>query len=82
MIIESNRWMNIDVNRMKKREISNKEEDENEWGRDDKVSDEKEEDEFKLSIKEKRKWHFKNYNRETSKNKNEIEYKRWKVYWF
>ena len=82
MIIESDRWMNIDVNRMKKREISNKEEDENEWGRDDKVSDEKEEDEFKLSIKEKRKWHFKNYNRETSKNKNEIEYKRWKVYWF
>ncbi len=52
--------MNIDVNRMKKREISNKEEDENEWGRDDKVSDEKEEDEFKLDIKEKRKWHFKN----------------------
>ena len=48
------------MNRMKKREISNKEEDENEWGRDDKVSDEKEEDEFKLSIKEKRKWHFKN----------------------
>ena len=74
--------MNIDVNRMKKREISNKEEDENEWGRDDKVSDEKEEEEFKLDIKEKRKWHFKNYNRETSKNKNEIEYKRWKVYWF
>lgn len=52
--------MNIDVNRMKKREISNKEEDENEWGRSDKVSDEKEEDEFKLDIKEKRKWHFKN----------------------
>ena len=70
------------MNRMKKREISNKEEDENEWGRDDKVSDEKEEDEFKLDIKEKRKWHFKNYNRKTSKNKNEIEYKRWKVYWF
>ena len=70
------------MKRMKKREISNKEEDENEWGRSDKVSDEKEEDEFKLSIKEKRKWHFKNYNRERSKNKNEIEYKRWKVYWF
>lgn len=48
------------MNRMKKREISNKEEDENEWGRSDKVSDEKEEDEFKLDIKEKRKWHFKN----------------------
>ena len=60
MIIESNRWMNIDVNKMKKREIFNKEEDENEWGRSDKVSDEKEEDEFKLDIKEKRKWHFKN----------------------
>ena len=60
MIIESNRWMNIDVNRMKKRDIFNKEEDENEWGRSDKVSDEKEEDEFKLDIKEKRKWHFKN----------------------
>ena len=60
MIIESNRWMNIDMNRMKKREISNKEEDENEWGRSDTVSDEKEEDEFKLDIKEKRKWHFKN----------------------
>ena len=60
MIMESNRWMNIDVNRMKKREIFNKEEDENEWGRSDKVSDEKEEDEFKLDIKEKRKWHFKN----------------------
>ena len=58
--MESNRWMNIDVNRMKKREISNKEEDENEWGRSDKVSDEKEEDEFKLDIKEKRKWHLKN----------------------
>lgn len=58
--MESNRWMNIDVNRMKKREIFNKEEDENEWGRSDKVSDEKEEDEFKLDIKEKRKWHFKN----------------------
>ena len=58
MIIESNRWMNIDVNRMKKREIFNKEEDENEWGRDKKESDEKEEDEFKLDIKEKRKWHF------------------------
>ena len=60
MIIESNRWMNIDVNRMKKREIFNKEEDENEWGMDKKESDEKEEDEFKLDIKEKRKWHFKN----------------------
>lgn len=60
MIIESNRWMNIDVNRMKKREIFNEKEDENEWGRDKKVSDEKEEDEFKLDIKEKRKWHFKN----------------------
>ena len=60
MIIESNRWMNIDVNRMKKREIFNKEEDENEWGRDKKESDENEEDEFKLDIKEKRKWHFKN----------------------
>ena len=60
MIMESNRWMNIDVNRMKKRDIFNKEEDENEWGRSDKVSDEKEEDEFKLDIKEKRKWHFKN----------------------
>ena len=60
MIIESNRWMNIDMNRMKKREISNKEEDENEWGRDKKESDENEEDEFKLDIKEKRKWHFKN----------------------
>ena len=60
MIIESNRWMNIDMNRMKKRETFNKEEDENEWGRSDKVSDEKEEDEFKLDIKEKRKWHFKN----------------------
>ena len=58
--MESNRWMNIDVNRMKKRDIFNKEEDENEWGRSDKVSDEKEEDEFKLDIKEKRKWHFKN----------------------
>lgn len=58
--MESNRWMNIDVNRMKKREIFNKEEDENEWGRDKKESDEKEEDEFKLDIKEKRKWHFKN----------------------
>ena len=58
--MESNRWMNIDVNRMKKRDIFNKEEDENEWGRSDKVSDEKEEDEFKLSIKEKRKWYFKN----------------------
>ena len=52
--------MNIDVNRMKKREISNKDEDENEWARAKKVSDEKEEDEFKLDIKEKRKWHFKN----------------------
>ena len=70
------------MNRMKKREISNKEEDENEWGRSDKVSDEKEEEEFKLDIKEKRKWHFKNQDRERSKNKNEIEYKRWKVYWF
>ena len=60
MIIESNRWMNIDVNRMKKREIFNEKEDENEWGRDKKESDEKEEDEFKLDIKEKRKWHFKN----------------------
>ena len=58
--METNRWMNIDVNRMKKRDIFNKEEDENEWGRSDKVSDEKEEDEFKLDIKEKRKWHFKN----------------------
>ena len=58
--MESNRWMNIDVNRIKKREIFNKEEDENEWGRDKKESDEKEEDEFKLDIKEKRKWHFKN----------------------
>lgn len=58
--MESNRWMNIDVNRMKKREIFNEKEDENEWGRDKKVSDEKEEDEFKLDIKEKRKWHFKN----------------------